>query len=292
MFRVDDLSYRGKSVEKFEKILSEYTGAYCIATNTGTAALHLALILSGVGQGDYVLCPAISYVATANAISYTGAQPIFCDVKDDLTIDVEKLKDEHIFNDCKAIIPVDLLGQPCEMKEIMKFSRKHNLKVINDSAQALGSFYHGKHCGTIGDFGIISFNGNKIITTGGGGCLMTKSKKMRDKALHLSTVAKVQGIDQCYHDQIGYNYRMPAWNARLGIHYFYGNARLKKLKQRAKKEEIVCNGWSKIDNEGLPIWTPLHKLPAYKKCLRMGCSNAERIGREVKIKVNCKRVKK
>lgn len=277
-----DYSYRGQETKDFENILSDYIGAYVACTNTGTSALHLALLLSGIKAYSNIICPSITYVATANAIRYVNANPVFCDVKDDLTIDCEKL-DKYLTEGkiiAHAIMPVHVLGRPCDMHAVQKLARKHKLKIIEDSCQALGSFYYGKHCGTIGDFGAISFNGNKIITSGGGGALITKSKRMITKARHLSTVAKANGT----HDQLGYNYRMPAWNALLGIYGFMNCDRLKELKEKSKRLKIVYNGWKKIDPEGEKIWQPIHTLPMYKDCLRMDCSNAERIGREVKIK--------
>lgn len=285
-----DYSYRGKHTGMFEKILSDYVMSYVVCTNTGTSALYLALKLAGVGKGDYVICPAISYVATVNAILYTGAIPFFCDVKNDLTIDINRLKENHGFHRLiKAIIPVHILGKPCDMEAVINFANALDIKIIEDSCQALGSFYFSGHCGTFGNFGVLSFNGNKIITTGGGGALICKEKKDYEKAKHLSMVAKINKDGQCYHDQLGYNFRMSSYNAELGIKQF----RKKKiyfdyLKREARKKYIVCNGWGKISNEkdSQKIWTPLHFLPHLKDYPRTDCSNAERIGREIKIKIN------
>jgi perosamine synthetase len=286
-----DYSYRGKSTLEFESILSEYIGSYVVATNTGTAALHLALLLSGVKAHDYVLCPSISYVSTANSILYCNASPEFMDAGDDLNVDIDKLE-RYLYHmqpmaRTKFIMITHVLGKPCNMWELTKVLYKYRLTLIEDACQALGSFYDGQHCGTFGRFGAISFNGNKIITTGGGGALICKRKEDYRKALHLSTVAKDMIRKQCYHTELGYNYRMPAWNAQLGIKQFKKSKRLQPLKERSKHEAIVCNGWGKIDKDGMPIWTPLHLLPHLEDCPKMNCDNAERIGREVNIKVNC-----
>lgn len=282
----NDLSYRGKSTIEFERILSDYIGAYIVCTNTGTSALHLALILAGIKRNDIVLCPSITYVATANVITYCGAIPFFIDVKDDLTIDTEKLDkylEQNSLNNLKAIMPVHVLGKPCDMRGIKRIARKYKLKIIEDACQSLGSFYYGQHTGTIGDFGAISFNGNKIITTGGGGALITKSKRMYEKALHLSVVARIGG-EQALHDQIAYNYRMPSWNAKLGLIQFDGCKKLQILKEKSKSQDIVNNEWMSIDRTGKKIWKPLHQLKMYKDNPRMDCANAEMIGRDIRIK--------
>ena len=288
---IEDYSYRGENTKKFEKILEDYIGSYVACTNTGTAALFLSLLLAGIGKGDYVLCPAISYVATANAILYTGATPIFCDVKDDLNIDIDKL--EKQFNDIsilklsKAIVAVHIFGNPCDMIKINNLCKKYSLILIEDACQALGSWYNSKHCGTFGDFGAISFNGNKIITTGGGGALIAKSKKIKEKAMHLSMVSRVSNKDQCQHDGIGYNLRMSAWNALLGLEQWktkeiYFN----HLKDKSKSDKIVSNGWARKDDEGFRIWKPLYSLPHLKDFPRMDCKNAERLGKITRYKIN------
>ena len=286
---LNNVSYRGQSTKDFEKLLSDYIGAYVVCTNTGTAALHLALMLSGIKFSN-VIVPAITFVATANAVTYVNSEPVFCDVKDDLNIDVNKLErwlidqDRMTLDSIDAIMPVDVLGNPCDMLGVLELAKKYKLKVIEDSSQALGSWYHGRHCGTMGDFGVISFNGNKIVTSGGGGCLITQSRKARDKAVKLSTVSKVMNRKQCYHDAIGYNYRMPAWNAQLGIKMFYRESMwLDFTKSESTNNKIVHNRWKTIEETGDKIWTPLHKLPMYKNNLCTDCSNAERLAKTVRI---------
>ncbi len=281
-----DYSYRGAYTKEFEKMLEDYIGAYVVCTNTGTAALHLSLILSGVNNQDYVICPAITYVATANSIMYTQAKIVFADVKDDLTIDFEKTEKylKYFKKIIKYIMPVHVLGTLCDIEKLKYIAKKYKLTVIEDACQALGSFYNGNHAGTFGKFGAISFNGNKIITTGGGGALITKSKKDKERAIHFSTVCKVLTKKQCYHDNIGYNYRMPALNAKMGIEQLTNSQRLKELKEKSKTNKIVNNEWKKIDGEGESIWTPLHLLNMYKKMYKMDCSNAEKIGKTVRIK--------
>jgi dTDP-4-amino-4,6-dideoxygalactose transaminase len=286
---MQDLSYRGQSTKDFEKLLSDYIGAYVVCTNTGTSALHLALMLSGV-EFSRVIVPSITYVATANVVTYVNSDPVFCDVKDDLNIDVEKLdrwlgeQDKILLNSIEAIMPVDVLGNPCDMFGVLELAKKYKLKVIEDSSQALGSWYHGKHCGTMGDFGVISFNGNKIVTSGGGGAILCRTKKARDKAVKLSTVSKVMSRKQCYHDAVGYNYRLSAWNAQLGIEQFYANGDYLQTRKFASGIlPIVHNGWKRIDKTGSKIWTPLHKLPMYRNNMRTDCSNAERLAKTVRI---------
>ncbi|WP_026755782.1 LegC family aminotransferase [Sediminibacter sp. Hel_I_10] len=223
----------GSFVNRFENMVAKYTNAtYAIATINGTAALHLALILAGVNKGDEVITQPLTYVATVNAISYIGAQPIFIDVeKTTLGLSPEKL--EHFLktqttvkNGCcfnkttgkqiKAVVPMHTLGFPSRINDILDVCQSYQLKVIEDAAESLGSFYKDQHTGTFGLLGVLSFNGNKTITTGGGGIILTNDKAIALKAKHLSTNAKKEDSWGYVHDSIGYNYRMPALNAALG----------------------------------------------------------------------------
>lgn len=231
------VSTGGAYINKFEEAIAEYLNVDgAVACQSGTAGLHLSLLLSGVDAGDEVIVPTLTFIAAVNPIKYLGANPIFMDCDDSLTMDANKLKmfceeqcefiNEKLINrttkkHIKAIVVVHVFGNIADMDEIMKIGMRYNLKVIEDATEALGSSfisgkYKGKFAGTIGDFGVYSFNGNKIITTGGGGMLLAKDLEMLKRAKHLSTQAK---SDELYyiHDEIGYNYRMTNLQAALGV---------------------------------------------------------------------------
>jgi len=256
----------GKYVDQFEIELSKYTGAsYAISVVNGTAALHLALKLAGVNQGDEVLVQAFTFVATANAISYCGAIPHFVDTeKENLGIDPVKLQDylaeitvnldRETINKItgrriKALVVMHTFGHPSKMDELLEVSKKFNLKIIEDAAESIGSYYKNKHTGTMGLLGTLSFNGNKTITTGGGGALLTNNLELARKAKHLSTTAKISHKWAFEHDEIGYNYRMPNINAALGC------AQLEDLPLKLENKEKLFNKYksqfSKI--EGVSI---------------------------------------
>ena len=239
----------GTFVEDFEELIASYTGAkYVVATVNGTAALHLALIVSELPIGSEILVPSLSFVASANAVVHANLVPHFVNSEPiSLGIDVARLKN-YIGSIAKfengslvnratgrvisGIMPMHCFGHPCNISDIVEFAKNFKLKVIEDAAEALGSFIEGKHCGTFGDIGIISFNGNKVLTTGGGGVLLTNSKKIFDRAKHLSTTAKVKKKFSLEHDQVGYNYRMPNINAALGVGQFQSlKANLEKKRQ-------------------------------------------------------------
>ena len=225
----------GKFVGQFEEMVAEYTGAkYAIATVNGTAALHIALLLSGVQPEDEVITQALTFVATANAISYCGAKPVFIDVdKDTMGLSPEKLHNwlrENVKLDPKtnqpinkstnkqisACIPMHTLGHPCRVDEIKEICDEYNITLIEDAAESLGSFYKGKHTGTFGKFGTLSFNGNKTITSGGGGMIITNDETLAKTAKHITTTAKVPHKWEFIHDVIGYNYRLTNLAAALG----------------------------------------------------------------------------
>tara|TARA_A100001011_G_scaffold16199_2_gene16826 strand:- start:22301 stop:23461 length:1161 start_codon:yes stop_codon:yes gene_type:complete len=227
------VSSEGIFLEKFKKKLIKFTGSkFVIPVSSGTSALHISLISQNISYKDEVLVPALTFVATANAVKYCRAIPNFIDCNEKtLGIDVEKLEyylfentrmregkciNKKTGNHIKALIPMHTFGHPSEIEEILKISTKYNLTVIEDSAEALGSFYKKKHLGTFGKLGVLSFNGNKIITTGGGGAILTKDKKLAKKITHLSTTAKNIHKWEYIHDEVGYNYRMPNLNAALG----------------------------------------------------------------------------
>ncbi len=223
----------GSYVTKFEQILADYVGVkYGIATSNGTAALHISLILAGVERGDLVIVPNITFVASVNAIKHTGADPILIDIESetwqmdlDLLENFLKNKTEirnsilyHIDSQrvIKSIMPVHVLGNMCDMERLMTLANEYKLNVVEDSTEALGSSFKGKNAGSFGLFGTSSFNGNKIITTGGGGMILTDDATLAKKAKHLTTQAKADP-QEYYHDEIGYNYRLVNILAAMGV---------------------------------------------------------------------------
>ncbi len=222
----------GKFVDIFEEKIAEYTGSnFAVATTNGTSALHISLLLSDVSSGDEVITQPLTFIATCNAISYCGANPIFVDVDretmglspDSLNYFLSEnavLKNNQCFNKTtgkiiKACVPMHTFGHSCRISEIKEICDKYKIILIEDAAESLGSFYNGKHTGTFGHLGVLSFNGNKIITSGGGGCIITNDKALAKKAKHITTTAKVPHKWEYSHDMVGYNYRMPNINAAL-----------------------------------------------------------------------------
>ena len=213
----------GPNVNGFEQDLEYYLGKgqHVAALSTGTAAIHLALIMAGVERGDSVLCQSMTFSASANPILYQGATPIFVDSEMDTWNLSPKYVEEAIVSEIKkgkkpkAIIAVHLYGMPCKVEEIKAIANAYDIVLIEDSAEALGSSYKGQACGTFGDFGILSFNGNKIITTSGGGALVTATKEEKDKAIYLATQARDTAVHY-QHSEIGYNYRMSNICAGIG----------------------------------------------------------------------------
>jgi len=223
----------GKFVDKFENDIRDYTGAkHAIAAVNGTAALHVALQLAGVGAGDLVITQPLTFIATCNAIKYTQASPVFIDIdKDTLGLSpnsLEKfLKNEADIKNGKLIhkatgkkiaacVPMHTFGHPVHLDELLNVCKQYNLPIVEDSAESLGSFYKGQHTGTMGLLGAFSFNGNKTITCGGGGVVVTNDSELARLTKHLTTQAKKPHPWNFDHDHIGYNYRMPNINAALG----------------------------------------------------------------------------
>ena len=222
----------GEFVDQFEEKIAEYTGSnFAVATTNGTSALHISLLLSDVSEDNEVITQPLTFIATCNAISYCGANPIFVDVdRETMGLSPDSLNN-FLFknavienNQClnkttgkiiKACVPMHTFGHPCKIAEIKEICDKYKIRLIEDAAESLGSFYNGKHTGTFGSLGILSFNGNKIITGGGGGCIITDDEALAKKAKHLTTTAKVPHKWEYSHDMIGYNYRMPNINAAL-----------------------------------------------------------------------------
>ena len=222
----------GKFVDRFEEMLRDYTGAgHAVATVNGTSALHAALLVAGVAAEDEVITQPLTFVATANAISYCRAHPVFLDVdRDTLGLSPAALRDfleEHTEQSgnvrrnkttgrrISACVPMHTFGHPCRIEEIAELCREHNLFLVEDAAESLGSARSGKQTGTFGALGVYSFNGNKTITCGGGGAIVTNSKDLAAHAKHLTTTAKKPHPYLYEHDEIGFNYRMPNLNAAL-----------------------------------------------------------------------------
>lgn len=239
------VSTGGSYINKFENDISKYLNIKnSVSCQSGTSAIHLSLILSGVCCGDEVIVPTLTFIATVNPIKYIGAKPVFMDCDESLNMDLNKLN-EFCENECtfenntlinkksknviRAIVVVHIFGNMIDMEKLISIANKYNLKVIEDAAEALGSYiikgkYKGSFAGTIGDFGVYSFNGNKIITTGGGGLLVSSDYDLLKKAKYLSTQAKDDDI-YYLHNEVGYNYRMTNLQACIGV------AQLEKLEE-------------------------------------------------------------
>jgi aminotransferase in exopolysaccharide biosynthesis len=324
----------GKFVDQFEKNIAEYTGAhYAVAAVNGTAALHLALILAGVRKEEEVISQPLTFVATANAISYTGAQPVFVDVDmDTLGMSPEKLE-QFLQNNTRvqngftynkktnrlirACIPMHTFGHPCKIDQIVEICNRYNIKVIEDAAESLGSFYKGTHTGTFGDIGVLSFNGNKTITTGGGGMIITDDEQLAKLAKHLTTQAKAPHRWEYIHDRIGYNYRLTNIAAALGVAQLETLEKIIENKRdTAQKYEDFfdksswtffkepndsrSNYWLNIimvhnkkerdefldytNNNGVmtrPVWRLMNKLDMFKGCQTGNLENAEWLEKRV-----------
>jgi aminotransferase in exopolysaccharide biosynthesis len=314
----------GKFVDRFEKELADYAGARrAIAVVNGTAALQLALKLAGVKEGDEVLLPALTFVATANAIHYLGATAHFVDSEEQtLGLDAIALRSwlkhcaEVTEDGCrnrltgkriKALLPMHTFGNPCDLQGLLAVAHDYKLVLVEDAAESLGSFYNGKHTGTFGRLGALSFNGNKIITTGGGGAILTNDEQLADRAKHLSTTAKLPHRWNYVHDEIGYNFRMPNLNAALGcaqleqldnflqskrrlfsqyLEAFKGISQLRLLQESAvsksnywlqtiildkaisNQRDTILEVTNNANFMTRPAWTLIHQLEPYKKSPR------------------------
>ena len=253
----------GKFVDRFESDLVNLTGAkYAVSVVNGTAALHIALKLAGVIDNDEVLVPALTFVATANAVTYCGAIPHFVDSEEStLGINTEKLREylrdktEQHSGKCvntltgrviRAMVPMHTFGHPSDIEGLLSISKDFNITFVEDAAESLGSYYFGQHTGTFGLLGTLSFNGNKTITTGGGGAILTNNESLAIHAKHLTTTAKISHRWEYLHDEIGYNYRMPNINAALGC------AQLEQLPKKLKAKRDLFSAYqssiSKISN--------------------------------------------
>jgi perosamine synthetase len=321
------VSYVGEYVSKFEEMNANYIGSkYAVAVVNGTVAIQVSLQLSGVQAGDEVITQPLTFVATANAIAHTGAIPVFVDVDMD-TLGMSPTKLQTFLNkNCqivdgkcinknsnriiKAIIPMHTFGHPCRIDEIVEIAKSFHLIVIEDSAEALGSYYKDKHTGTFGLAGVISFNGNKTITTGGGGMIVTDDEEFAKKAKHITTTGKVPHKWEFIHDIIAYNYRLTNLNAAIGVaqfeyidkiisnkretaslyRNFFANSEFDffsepefsksnywlnviKLQNRSERDDFL-----KYTNENgvqtRPVWRLMNKLEMYKNCQCDNIDNA------------------
>jgi perosamine synthetase len=216
------VSSLGPYVDEFERRMAERFGVpRTVATVNGTAALHIALLLAGVQPGDEIIVPSMTFIATINAIRYAGAVPVFWDSKPDHWNADPALLEALITPKTRAIMVVHLYGTPAEMDTIMAIAKKHSLKVIEDAAEALGAFWQGQPCGSIGDIGCLSFNGNKVMTTGSGGLIISKDAALMQRAHYLINQAKDDALS-FQHDEVGYNYRLTNLQAALGVSQLEG----------------------------------------------------------------------
>ncbi|MEW6172105.1 MAG: LegC family aminotransferase [Bacillota bacterium] len=212
------VSSAGPLIGEFEERFAAYVGARCaVATVNGTSAIHLALRLLGIRPGDEVIVPALTFIGTVNPVVYLGATPVVVDVDPQTwNISVDAME-EAITKRTRAVVPVHLYGNPADMTGVVKVASKHGLSVVEDAAEALGSTYKGKHVGTFGKIGVFSFNGNKVMTTGGGGMLVTDDPELAARARLLVNQGRMPGITEYEHQEIGYNYRLTNLQAALGL---------------------------------------------------------------------------
>ncbi len=319
----------GQYVDKFEEMMCKITGAkHAVALVNGTNALHLGLVLAGVEENDEVITQALTFIATANAISYAKAIPHFVDVDietmgmsptklDQYLSEITEIKagvcyNKKTGNKIKACIPMHTFGLPLHIDELAKVCQKYHLTLIEDAAESLGSTYNSKHTGTFGEMGTFSFNGNKTVTSGGGGALVTNNEALAKRAKHLSTQAKIPHSWEYTHDAIGYNYRMPNINAALACaqleqlgqyilnkrelsdlynDFFKNDDRISLVREIPKAKSnywlnaIILKDKSKRDEflketnaNGImtrPIWTLMNKLEMFKDCPKGDLTNSE-----------------
>jgi UDP-N-acetylbacillosamine transaminase len=247
----------GKFVDDFEQKIEAYTRtAKAVATVNGTAALHAALYMAGVQHGDFVITQALTFVATCNALHHMGAEPIFVDVSPVSLGLCPKAMDEFLTDNAelteigcvhkktqrriRAVVPMHTFGHPVELDELIVVCCKWGITLVEDAAESLGSFYKGMHTGTLGEFGAVSFNGNKIITTGGGGMVLCQTPELGVRTKHITTTAKVPHPYEFYHDEAGFNYRMPNLNAALGC------AQMEVLEQYLAQKRVLANQYQEF----------------------------------------------
>ncbi|HDZ9489090.1 LegC family aminotransferase [Vibrio cholerae] len=318
----------GKFVDEFERKMEAFTGsARAVATVNGTAALHAALYMAGVERGDLVITQALTFVATCNALYHMGAEPIFVDVspvslglcpkavnaflEENAEVTEAGCIHKQTGRRIKAVVPMHTFGHPVELDELVAVCLKWNITLVEDAAESLGSFYKGKHTGTLGEFGAVSFNGNKIITTGGGGMVLCGTEEAGRRTKHVTTTAKVPHPYEFFHDEPGFNYRMPNLNAALGCAQMEVLERYLAQKRQlaheyqaffagsdvtfvVEPEYAQSNYWlnaiicadAQQRNELLeqtnaagvmtrPIWQLMHRLPMFEQALRGDLTHSE-----------------
>ncbi|AVQ37349.1 perosamine synthetase [Clostridium botulinum] len=249
------VSSAGAFVDKFEEDFAKYVKAKkAVVTMNGTAALELALRTLGIGKGDEVIVSSMTFISPVNTIKYVGAEPVFVDVcRDTYVMDANNIE-EMVTPKTKAILPIHIYGHPVDMDKVMEIAKKHNLYVIEDATESLGSLYKGKATGTIGHVGCYSFNGNKLITTGAGGMLVTNDDKLGERAKYLSTQTKtILENGAFYHEEIGYNFRMPNLLAAMGC------AQLENIDEYIKIKREHANLYSQLLKNVKGITLPIEK---------------------------------
>lgn len=327
----------GKYVDEFERRLAEFTGVKrAVAVVNGTAALHMCLLLAGVEPNDEVLLPALTFIATANAVSYCHAVPHFVDSEEvSFGVDAHKLDDylgdiaeirngasynKHTGRRMRALVPMHVFGHPVDLDAIVQVCEKYHLVLIEDAAESIGSSYKGVHTGNAGFVSALSFNGNKVVTTGGGGAILTNDEEVGRRAKHLTTTAKVPHRWAFFHDETGFNYRMPNINAALGCaqleqlpgflsakralaeRYAQAFAAVEGVRFVAEPAYAESNYWLQAllldethaserdavlqatNDAGLmtrPVWTLMPKLPMYSACPAMAIPVAESVERRL-----------
>lgn len=327
----------GGYVDRFERDLAAYTGvSHAVVTANGTAALHICLLLAGVQPGDEVLVPTLTFVATANAVTYAGATPHFVDSEvRTLGVDASRLESHLIASArieggrcinrstgaiIRALVVMHAFGHPCDLDALAALAERWSLVLIEDAAESLGSWRRGVHTGNVGKVSALSFNGNKVLTTGGGGAILTNDPDLGRRAKHLTTTARVHDRWRFVHDEVGYNYRMPNLNAALGcaqLEQLPGMlVRKRALAKRyadafsavrgadfiAEPDDSTSNYWlntillsedesashedvlESLNAAGYmsrPVWTLMHRLPMYSACPRADLSVAESLSDRV-----------
>ncbi len=321
----------GLQITEFENQVREFTGAkFAVATVNGTAALQIALEATGLQPGDEVLLPSLTFAATASAIVHAGGTPVFIDsnperiginpislrswLQTNVVAKNGKSINKASGNPVHSVVPVHIFGHPAQIDDLVDLCEEFNLLLVEDAAESLGSFYNNQHTGTFGIAGIISFNGNKTITTGGGGMVLTDSEEIANRARHLITTAKAPHPWEYIHDAVGYNFRLPNLNAALGVAQMHSLAKIIELQRRlyeiykselkdlagihlvSEPKETRSNYWLQaalLDDANLrdqileafhadglkvrPAWRPLHLLEPYKKYQRTEMSGTEDI---------------
>lgn len=323
----------GAFVDRFERDLCALTGArVAVATSNGTAALHVCLLLAGVRARDEVLLPTLTFVATANAVSYLAATPHFVDSETvSLGVDAVRL-DAYLRESAdvvdgvcvnrrsgatiRALVAMHVFGHPCDLDALDEVARRWKLVLIEDAAESLGSTYHGRHAGSVGRLAALSFNGNKVVTTGGGGAILTSDAEMGRRAKHLTTTARTPHRWSFLHDEVGYNYRLPNINAALGcaqlerlasmvdrkrtlaVRYqrafaavdgvrsvrepegtrsnYWLNAIVLDAAQQGRRDDVL-SALNDARYMSRPVWTLMHRLPMYLACPRMDLTVAEQL---------------